>query len=664
MAQNEDIQRFSDLDAEEQVKTWHGRIELAIRFRDRHGNTDGRWDDNVKALAGDFNSVSELGEEAIDVNMTRSMVKTTLPPMWIAEPRMVIVPTTPSFETKSGQRVDNVANSEKTEIEINYWMRELKVRHQVRKAMLDGEATNHGYIFVGHATKKQAVADNSPQVRAKRPFVRRLPPKDVLVPPGYFDLEDCPWVAVVFRYTPEEIWDLFSEDVAKSIPYEQGFSDHEDEKTDSTEFREFLGGMDAKIGTLFQVWCKKSKRVYWLARGHDEFLEEPRGWPYQLDGFPVCHYRPEEVPDEYHATPPLTYSMPQQKERNAIRTAMRKRRMKTKSTVFVDKTIEQETREAWASSEDGAIIPIDPGDSGNIRNMVMTDPGLPFDQGDMVYDSIISGDFRESMGQSANQRGVGDPNVDSATESATIQRGVQIRQSEKGDRVADLYINIGRKLWMVLKQFPNQERSRRIAGSGAGIFTTVTYTLDELQGEFDFRMDFAALLADNPANRQALAMTNYNLLRADPLINPEQLLLDVFASQNKQNPEAYLLTLRNPQQELDMMLKRLPVEAHDRDDHMAHIEAHDGQADRLDEVMRRLGPESDQGTAMRATMMLMEAHIQDHVAKLQRLVQQQGGGKPPGSPVAENQLRGQLSVASGSETAAEVGGQPLDKAPN
>jgi hypothetical protein len=96
---------------------------------------------------------------------------------------------------------------------------------------------------------------------------------------------------------------------------------------------------------------------------------------------------------------------------------------------------------------------------------------------------------------------------------------------------------------------------------------------------------------------------------------------------------------------------------------MAHIEAHDGQSERLDEVMRRLGPSSDQGMALRATMLLLEAHIQDHVAKLQNLVQQ-SGGKPPGSPIAENQLRGQLSVASGSETAAEVGGQPLDKAPN
>jgi len=81
-------------DSEELHRMWQGRLALAQQYQDDYGNTDKRWDKNVKAMAGDFNSEQELGDEAVDVNMVRSTMRSTLPPLYITEPHITVIPTT------------------------------------------------------------------------------------------------------------------------------------------------------------------------------------------------------------------------------------------------------------------------------------------------------------------------------------------------------------------------------------------------------------------------------------------------------------------------------------------------------------------------------------------------------------------------------------------
>jgi hypothetical protein len=644
-----DLKPITDLKEKDQVRRWMGRIELAQRFM-------GRWDENVKALAGDFNSPQELGEEAIDVNMTRSVIKTALAPMWLVEPHITVNPTQERVTTDSGDEIDNIAASRMAEVEVNYWFRELEVRKQVRKVLLDGEATNQGYLYLGWATSGDEKADNSPTVRKGRPFIRRHPPKHVAVPPGHYDLEDAPWVCLKFLKTPMQVKEKYG-DIAKQIKPTIGFDVGDDEEH-STILDEFLESEDALLVEIYQVWDKTTKKVTTLAKGFDKFVEAPKAWPVMVEGFPLAHYRPEEVPDEYWATPPMTYGMPQQKERNSIRTNMRKRRNRTKSVIFMDGEMADEVGNEYIEAQDGKIIKVGDGTAQDVRQKMVIDTGIPFDQGDIVYDAVTASDFRESYGQSAEQRGSGDPNIESATASANIEKNAQIRASEKGDRVQDLYLTTARKLVMILRQHPNIERTRRIVGPNAE-FLNVKYTLRELQGEFDYVMDFGAAVADTPQSRQVTAMTNYNLLRPDPLINPEKLIMDVLDSQNTPNPQAYVLNLRTPEEELQMMIQGLPVEAHERDDHQTHIQQHEQQRNALERQVTRAGPRTPQGERLRMAIILLTANVQDHVRHAQRLASQTGGGRRPGSPVAENLLRKQSQVRQGGETQAELAGQPL-----
>ena len=658
---------FIDLPEDEQVVRWQGRILAAERYQREHGNcsqpsgTGRRWDSNIQALAGDFNSREEIGAEAVDVNLMRANAKVVLPPLTLAEPHISVNPTQPRFKN-----ADNIRNAEMTQVELNYWLRELDVRREVQKVAVDGEATNHGYLYVGY-TKFKGDSYNSggerrenvPTIRHAQPFVRRICPKNILVPAGFWDLEECPWVDIKFRKPRREVAEKFDIPL-EDLPATKGYV--MDSEKDDPRYKEYLDSEDNEYVLVHNIWDKTTKKVYVVAEGYEQYLEEPKAWPWDTEGFPLAHYRPEDIPDEFYGTPPMTYAMPQQKELNATRTAMAKRFRRSKASVFMDADNYDSVAEEYKKGVDGDLYRVEAGQDGNIRNKILVDAGLPPDSQSILYGQQVQADILQIQGVSAEQRGGGDPNVDSATASANIERNVQIRNSDRGDKIKGVYLTIARKLWMILKQFPDQARTRMIAGPVAGALVTLEYTLKELQGEFSFDMDFSAMQQDIPATRATRALLNYKMFRADPLVNPQELILDVYKSQNELTPERKLLFLRNPQEEMQLMLQGLPVEAHERDGHQEHMAQHEQQRDQLTQALQggleQVGPDDPQVMKVQLALALLSAHANDHMRKFARIV---GAQKQQGDPVGpdSNPIRSDMKSLGGNETAAELNGNPI-----
>ena len=659
----EQIQPISERPMKEILRLWQGRVELARRYQMQNGNQDttrsgSRWDQNVKALAGDFNTAQELSnQEAIDVNIIRSNVKVKVAPLTINHPFVTVTATKGIL--KDGR--DNIRLAEKTELELNYWAKELEVRQVVRKAAIDGEATNHGYAYLGktqagdgYDSKISDRRENHPTIKSGQPFVRRLSPKQVLVPPGYTDLEDCPWVDIVWIKPLRHVQQKFGEraDDVQATEYVTVDGDDKNQR-----FNEFLESDDVKMVKLHNVWDKETKKVYVFAQDYTEdFLEDPIDWPWDLEGFPLVHYRPEDIPDEYYGTPPISYTLPQQKELNAARTFTKGRFSRTKSSVFVTDSVPDKVMDDYKKGLDGQMYKI-----GNIEGPIgqhmQFDNGLPLDQHGLAYGQVIMSDIMQIDGISAEQRGSGDPNSDSATSSANIEKNVQIRGGERSDKIRTFYLQIFKKLWMLLKIFPDTKRTRRIVGAVADQAKDVPITRKDLHGEFDFDMDISAMVADTPQNRIVGAIQNYNLLGPDPMINREQLVFDIINTQNKRNPEAYLLQLRDPKEEFETMLMRqVPVEPHERDNHEQHIEMHDVQSAQVGEMIKQHVPGSaEQGVPQTAQILLL-AHIKAHQDILERLAGAQG--RQPGQPIDQNILNNQNQRANG-ETEAELRGNPV-----
>jgi hypothetical protein len=657
----------------EDLKKWLGRIEVAKHYQSEYGNQklagvaggggadSGRWDIFNKALAGDFNSQADLGDDAIDVNMIYSLAKTVLPPLWVQQAHFTFTPTTARAKYQRGE-LNNIRRAEYAELEVNHWFRELKVRTEVqRPCVIDAEACNHGYALVGYLlaedkaeveNKDGEVTEPSPYIRLKQPFVRRLSPKRVLLPPGFTSLEDCEWVAIHWTKLLSDVQERY--DAPKLESNRQLGSDI---KKKSGSLASYLNTDDAKLIDIYEIWDKRTKKIYVVAENYNEGFLDEQDWTIEFDGFPLVDLTFNDIPDEYYGTPPIQYTFTQNKELNATRTAMGKRFRKTKAVIFGSGE-SGDLGAQYNEAEDGGYIKTELGSDQPIRNHIMPDPGLPPDQTAMAYEQSIKSDLIETSGLSAEQRGGGDPNVDSATSSANVEKHAQIRATDKGDRVRDFMVDIARKLWMVLQQFPNEKRSRLVAGNKAGQFREVTYSLSEIRGEFNIKLDMSTVMPDTQQNRLAAAMTNYNLMRVDPLVNPNELLLDIFRAQNKPSPEQYLLELRDPEDELQMMMQGLPVEPHERDDHEHHSQVHDAQAQQLEEELDRTDePDSDIGRKLRITLILVESHANAHAMELQKIAA--ANGQQAGTPLDVNSARNSQAASSGAETEAELRGNPL-----
>lgn len=648
---------------------WKTMIRLAENYQKKKGNfpsgtglTEGRWDVNIKALDGDFNSYMELGPEAIDVNVTHATIQTLLSPLWTTLPYITVRPTTEKYED-GDQVVDNVLRAELTEYEINYWMRELNVNRVVKKSILDCAATNCGYVYIGYVADKSEIensegeaTENEPQIRLKSPFVKRISPKKILIPAGYYEIEECPWVAIGFLKPCRDVKDKY--DVKELKGDVMGMSDEDIKAMDLTpEMGEYLRDEDSGYVMLWQIWDKREHKLISLTMNHDDALD-CEDWPYDLEGFPLSKLRFTWTPDQQFGMPMMTAWIAQQKELNGARTTTGKREARTKSGYFVLNAPEGLIDE-YKKAPDGFIIDVKV-DTDDIRKVMQPDVGLPPAVSAYNYGATQISDLFMISGLGQQQRGAGDPNIDSATASALVDKWAMIRQTDMGDSVRTHYLEIAKKIWMLLKQFPNTKRDMLVMGR-KGSLQRVSYTLAELKGEFAFTMDLSAMYSEDPVTKQRNAMARYNLMRADPLVRGERLVSDVLASGNIFNLQSYMTTLKSPDEEFTGMLQGLPVQANELDDHMGHVTEHDKQADQLEQLINTTQEGSPENTKARTAMNLLIAHVNDH-ARIMAMFDSKNA-KKAGEPVAENMMREQTAAPGAGETQAEMSGGPVGGPP-
>ncbi len=292
-------------------KLWLGRVRMAERYQDEHGNQSisgqdgaGRWDQFRAASAGDFNSYAELGEEAIDVNLVYANQKTTLPQLWLQEPYISFTPTRARIRLK-GADVNNVKRAEYAEVETNYWMQELRFREEVlRPCVIDCENTNHGYCQVGFSTNKKDLKNEdgestepNPLIRVKQPWLRRISPKNVLLPPGYYKLDHCEWIAIRWPRNYGDALERFGKNENELKPTRSQKVDEKKGYESSAVLREYLNSEDAKMVDIYEIWDKRNKQIIYVADGCTDVLEE-QDWTIENEGFPLVDMSYEDISDD------------------------------------------------------------------------------------------------------------------------------------------------------------------------------------------------------------------------------------------------------------------------------------------------------------------------------------------------------------------------------
>lgn len=93
------------------------------------------------------------------------------------------------------------------------------------------------------------------------------------------------WIARRFYPSRQDLIDDFGEEVGQAVPLEEMPESDEQNKIGRTT-EQMPDSMKKAIA--WEIWHKPTRKVYTVAKGYDDFLEEPREDPLNLEGFWPC----------------------------------------------------------------------------------------------------------------------------------------------------------------------------------------------------------------------------------------------------------------------------------------------------------------------------------------------------------------------------------------
>ena len=126
----------------------------------------------------------------------------------------------------------------------------------------------------------------------------------------------------------------------------------------------------------------------------------------------------------------------------------------------------------------------------------------------MAWGEQITQDMRDLSGLGRNQMGDYDRSSRrSATEAGIVQQNAQIRIDERRDIMADVLTRVMRKCNQMIFKFWTAPQVARVTGPD-GAMHWVQYTGDEIQGEYDYRVepDDALPLTKQTRQQQSVAL--------------------------------------------------------------------------------------------------------------------------------------------------------------
>lgn len=282
------------------VRKWRERLLYFDQWeRDTYGDID---DEDVEYSNTFSNALSDLlGDEEVNVNwvylfwtiMRASLSKTN--------PKPDVEPQDSRYEQWTGL----------AEAGLAYTMRETQMKRQVDKALDDALRTGRGgFLCTKYGAKfgyrPEEVSEDGHQISdagreveheafVKHDFavVRRVRGNQVKFDWNAGEISEASWIAFVIERSVEDF---------RSDPR------YRKEVVDSIVLGvEGTAEEDTRLIKVCEVWDKATNTLLVFSMdGHEQFLIEPRPWPYQLDGgFPLVHLKLIPVADKVYPMNPI-----------------------------------------------------------------------------------------------------------------------------------------------------------------------------------------------------------------------------------------------------------------------------------------------------------------------------------------------------------------------
>lgn len=553
------------LDTKE-LNRWKDRIVISNRkFKAQAEDNIKKWRDYYRGHQWN-DTVMGYNDRTVD-NMVFSNIKTIMPSINFNNPRIYAQAKKKPYRVADGL-FDTIAAGALYEILLNYYYKELEIKRQVDKALLDALIGPWGIIQIGYTLETEKIQDNkllesNELIKGDSCFVVRRSPLDFRVDPEAKDshLYDANWIAFRWVKSLEDVKSNSSykntKDLKSNVKAETDFHKKTEGGLKTSDNDSLKDASDWERVEGWDIWDKRSNKLITVVTSHDKELQNI-DWPLDYDGgFPVEVLYFNENPDELFPISDVDIYMAAQDELNRLRSLHLDHVRRISQSKYI-------TRENAFTSEE--LYKLKHGPSGTIAEskMAVSDSIVPLkDAGTSqdVYMAIrmLKEDIREGGRVSQFEKGIAQK-FDTATEPNLIAQAIGIQREERSAILGDFIKHVVRKLGKVLQQTMGEKeinlsteqfqqaqqyapgKLEKIIGPDGMqvIMPWLTMSKEDIQGEYEFDIEIGSLQPVNKEIRKRDAIELYNLLSENPYVDPYEGTKEVLEAFERKDTERLL----------------------------------------------------------------------------------------------------------------------------
>ena len=491
------------------------QVQAGVKYREKYAH-EKRWPIGRSYYRGQWR------HGVMPLNLFFATIRTLVPRIYFRNPSVSVTPSMPGFEAAAfAQILERVDNK---------MLREMRVKKQIKKAVLDTVMKGTGFCKLGFGAQFQPTPDigvtGQPFTRQGRrveyrdrvytnmPWFSRVNTGSIVYPDGLEQHEDARWMAHKVVRPLEDIREdprfKNTKDVGSSLRLTPTSFAGVTETVDMADLFEIR---DKKTGTVFVIAPNTNDGGQVLFHGDDEFLD--RG---TFPLYPIVFNDDDEVA---WGIPDSVILEPYQLEANEIRTQfMKHRRLALIKLLYKKGTIAPDEIDKFFSEDVGAAVQVE-GEMDDFEQMQATP--IPTDL--VLAMRELKEDFRETVGFSRNQFGEFKPGSSdvTATEANIVRQASEIRVDERRDVVADVLVDSMEGEHQIVFNHWQQEQVIEVVGPG-GVAIWLKFTGSDLKGgQYLTKIDPDSSVPETKQLREQKAVQLYGVLKTNPIIDPQKL---------------------------------------------------------------------------------------------------------------------------------------------
>jgi len=521
-----------------------------------------KWERHVRYYRNDQWDVLAKGaisayKDKVTDNIIFSNIRTLMPSINFRRPKIFVKAKKKPYRLESGDIFDTLSGAVLLEILMNWYYRELEIKRQVDKCLMDALLGFRGVVFAGYAAETEVVSSDetllevNELIKKDSPYVTRISPRDLRFDPSARDahFEDARWIALRWVKTLEEVQKnpiyKNTKDLKSNYRIDTQFTNLSSSNVGPKDDGQTGGGMVWDRVEGWDIWDRAEKKVVTIVEGHSKHLRYDN-WPLDYDGgFPIEVFYFNENPDEPTPVSDIEIYINSQDELNRIRSLQIEhiRRISQRRYESREGALSLEAKDKLMYGGDGILIESDTGSS------IRTIEDATISQDIYIVAKLLKDSIREESGVASFEKG-GSEKFETATEAQLIANALNARRDERVSILEDFIKRIVRKLGKIIQQTLGErdfaldneqmklaqeyvpQKVEKITGASKTVLMPwLNASKDDIQGEYDFDIEVGST---RPINQEILkrdALTMYQVLVQHPLVNQEKnlrLLLEAF----------------------------------------------------------------------------------------------------------------------------------------